>query len=172
MVLWDLFWRFLLLSVLAFGGGQAALPLLQRTTVEDTNWIDLDTFVAAVGFGYITPGPVLISATFVGYLVADIPGALVATVGVFLMPWLLAGLAAQQVQRWAASPWLKAFGRGAGAAMIGLLGATIAELAYRSFTDLSLILVAALAFLLTVRTRVPTPVVLLGALIVGFLLPR
>ena len=165
----DLFFRFMMLSILAFGGGQAALPLLQRVTVEDTQWINLNTYAAAVGFSYITPGPVLIGATFVGYLVADIPGAIAATIGVFLIPWLLAVLASQRIARWTGSPWLKAFGKGATPAMIGLLGATMAELGRRSFTGASFFVIAALAFVLVSRTKLPTVVILVAALVAGML---
>jgi chromate transporter len=170
MELFDLFTKFMFLSLLAFGGGQAALPLLQRVTVEDTHWININTFAATVGFSYITPGPVLIGASFVGYLVADIPGALAATLGVFLMPWLFAVLASQRITVWSRSPWLKAFGKGATPAMIGLLGATIAELARRSYTDISFFLIAGVAFLLVSRTKVPTVAVLVGALVLGMVI--
>jgi chromate transporter len=120
----ELFVRFAVISLLAFAGGQAALPLVERTVVEETRWIPPSTFGAAVALAYLTPGPMLIVATFVGYQVAGISGALIATLGAFLAPAALAMLAAQQVSRFAQHPVLRRFGQGATPAVIGLLGVT------------------------------------------------
>ena len=70
----ELFARFLLISLIAFGGGQAALPLIERVAVQDAGWITSAAFGSAVAFGYLTPGPVLITATFVGQQVAGLSG--------------------------------------------------------------------------------------------------
>lgn len=94
-MIFDIFSRFLLISLLAFGGGQAALPLVERLAVGEAGWVNSQDFAAAVACGYVTPGPVLITATFIGYRAAGLSGAISATVGVFLMPWLLAAAAAQ-----------------------------------------------------------------------------
>jgi chromate transporter len=66
-----LFARFVVISLVAFGGGQAALPLVERVTVQDTGWLSASTFGTAVAFSYLTPGPVLIVATFIGFHVAS-----------------------------------------------------------------------------------------------------
>src|SRR6266571_3161976 len=68
--------RFLVIGTLAFGGGQAALPLVERLAVADTGWLTPGQFASGVGLSYATPGPVLILAAFIGYHVAAIPGAL------------------------------------------------------------------------------------------------
>lgn len=129
MLYLDLFARFVLISLLAFGGGQAALPLVERTAVHEAGWITPAMFGTAVAFSYLTPGPVLIIATFVGYHAAGVFGALVATVGAFLAPGSLAVLAAHQVARFAQHPWLRRFGSGATPAVVGLLGVTALMLA-------------------------------------------
>jgi len=72
----ELFARFLLISLIAFGGGQAALPLVERMAVHDTRWLTPAAFGTAVAFGYLTPGPVLITATFVGHQVGGLLGGL------------------------------------------------------------------------------------------------
>jgi chromate transporter len=111
-MIFDLFSRFVLISLLAFGGGGAALPPVERLAVSEAGLVSPQDFAAAVACGYVTPGPVLITATFVGYRAAGLSGAVAATVGVFLMPWLLAAAAAQQLQRFMQHPWLAGFGRG------------------------------------------------------------
>jgi chromate transporter len=124
----ELFLRFLVISLLAFGGGQAALPLVEQVAVRYTGWVSADTFGVAIAFGYLTPGPVLIVATFVGFYVAGLPGALAATAGAFLAPWALAGLAAREVQRLASHRLLRAFGVGAAPAIAGLMGLAAVDL--------------------------------------------
>ncbi len=118
-----------LVGLVAFGGGQAALPLVERLTVASRHWLSPADFTTAVGLAYVTPGPVLILATFVGYRVAGLPGAAVATVAVFAAPVMLAAGAAGVVARLSGSRWFAIFGRYAGAAAIGLLGVTLVSLA-------------------------------------------
>ena len=172
--LFDLFSRFALLSVLAFGGGQAALPLVERLSVAQMRWLPPEAFAAAVAFGYITPGPVLITATFVGYWAAGVPGALSATLGVFTLPIVLAGLTAAGIERLAKNRWLRAFGAGATPAVIGLLGATAWHLAAHSIVSRNAVLwplaaVAVLVVLLTARTKIAPPYLLLGGAVAGWL---
>ncbi len=124
----ELLLRFLLVGAVAFGGGQAALPLVERITVHQTGWVSGRDFAVAVGLAYATPGPVLILAAFVGYRVAGVVGAIVATVAVFAIPVAVAGGAAHAVGRLSRSSQFRAFGRFAGAAAIGLLGVTLLAL--------------------------------------------
>jgi len=121
----ELVLRFLLIGALAFGGGQAALPLVERLAVGDTAWLTPAQFAAGVGLSYAAPGPVLILAAFVGYHVAGVPGAVAASVAVFAIPVALAGLAAQLAARFGDAAWFKRFGRFAGAAAVRLLGVTL-----------------------------------------------
>src|SRR5712691_1520975 len=99
--------RFLIIGVLAFGGGQAALPLVERLAVADTGWLTPTQFATGVGLSYATPGPVLILAAFIGYHVAAIPGAVAATVAVFVLPVVFAGFAAQLVNQLKDSGWFQ-----------------------------------------------------------------
>lgn len=172
MEFFDLFWRFMLISLLAFGGGQAALPLLERTAVGEAGWISADDFAAAVAFGYLTPGPVLITATFIGYRTAGFAGALTATVGVFLMPWLLAAAAAHHLQQFLRRPWLQDFGRGAGAAVVGLLGVTALRLAQGSFTSWPYAVIAGSALLLSLKPKIHPFLILVGGAVIGTLVGR
>src|SRR6266545_51105 len=103
--------RFLVIGTLAFGGGQAALPLVERLAVADTGWLTPAQFATGIGLSYATPGPVLMLAAFIGYHVAAIPGAVAATAAVFALPVVFAGLAAQLADWLKNSAWLQAFGR-------------------------------------------------------------
>src|SRR5207244_4017960 len=121
--------RVLVIGTLAFGGGQAALPLVERLAVADTGWLTPAQFATAVGLSYATPGPVLILAAFIGYYVAAFPGALAATAAVFAAPVAFAGFAARLVNKLKDAGWFQAFGRFAAAAAVGLLGVTLIALA-------------------------------------------
>lgn len=121
--------RFLVVGAVAFGGGGAALPLVERITVADTGWLTPQQFAIGVGFAYATPGPVLILAAFVGFYVAGLAGALAATAAVFAIPVLLAAGSAGVVARLNRYARFRAFGRFAAAAAVGLLAATLVALA-------------------------------------------
>lgn len=157
----ELFLRFAMISLVAFGGGQAALPLVERMAVQDTGWITPATFGTAVAFAYLTPGPVLITATFIGYQVLGFGGALSATVGAFLAPWALATLAAQGIKRFAADRRLRAFGEAAAPAVIGILGVTVLSVGREALTSGPSLAIGAAVFALACWTRAH-PVVLLG----------
>jgi chromate transporter len=169
MIYLDLFLNFALISLLAFGGGQAALPLVERVSVAERHWITPAMFGTAVAFGYVTPGPVLITATFIGYQTAGIIGALTATFGAFLLPWIFSALAAQQIKRIAASPWLKAFGKAAAPAVIGLLGITMITLGQNAFTNVWYVSIAVIAAVLAAATKIHPVFILLGGIIAGVL---
>jgi chromate transporter len=122
-----------------------------------------------VAFSYVTPGPVLILATFVGFHAAGLAGAGVATLAVFALPWLLAALAAQQLRRHLQHPLLRGFGRGAGPAVVGLLGVTALSLARASFLHWGYAAVALGAFALAARTKVHPVAILVGGAACGAL---
>jgi chromate transporter len=169
MILAEIFARFVAVSLLAFGGGQAALPLVERLAVTDTGWVQPSTFGAAIAFSYVTPGPVLIAATFIGYRAAGMAGAFAATLGAFLAPWALATAAAQQASRFADHPALRAFGAGAAPAVVGLLGITALAMGREALTAWPLVLIGAVAFALATLTRVHPVALLAGGGLTGWL---
>jgi chromate transporter len=156
---------FLLVGVLAFGGGQAALPLVERLTVAQHAWITPGQFGTATGLSYATPGPVLIIAAFVGYHADGVPGALAATAAVFALPMLAAIAAASAVHRLSASRWPPAFGRTAGAAAIGLLAVTLVSLG-RPIAATDPVLIAGSLAVAVLAQRVH-PLILLGVAVVA-----
>lgn len=165
--MFELIARFLVIGTLAFGGGQAALPLVERLAVADTGWLTPAQFATGVGLSYATPGPVLILAAFIGYHVAAVPGALAATAAVFAGPILFAGLAAQLVSKLKDGGWFQAFGRSAAAAAVGLLGVTLIALA-RPIVDIHPALLLAAAGVFAAELRGVHPIVLIaGATLTG-----
>lgn len=165
----SLFLHFLLISLLAFGGGQAALPLVERITVAEQGWVSGADFSTAVAFGYVTPGPVLITATFIGYRAGGVVGALVATIGVFIAPWFLATGSAHVLRSYLQQSWLRGFGRGAAPATIGLLGVAALSLAQTSFTSWPYVVIAAAALLLSLWRKLNPLFILIGGLALGAL---
>jgi chromate transporter len=157
----ELFLRFLMVGATAFGGGGAALPLVERITVAETGWLTPQQFAIGVGFGYATPGPILILAAFVGYYVAGFAGALAATVGVFTIPVLLAASSAGLVSRLNRYARFRAFGRFAAAAAVGLLAVTMYALA-RPMFDLHPALLAGAALVFAAERFGVSPVLLLA----------
>ena len=159
--------RFLVVGATAFGGGGAALPLVERITVAETNWLTPQQFAVGVGFAYATPGPILILAAFVGFHVAGIAGALAATFAVFAIPVLLAAGSAGIVARLNRYARFRSFGRFAGAAAVGLLAVTVAAIALPVFDLHPALLAGAVAVLAAERFGAPPLLLLVLAAGVG-----
>jgi chromate transporter len=165
-VIAELFWRWLVIGALAFGGGQAALSLVERTVVADTGWLTPADFSTAIAFAFMTPGPVLILAPFVGYHVAGPAGGVAAAFGVFLVPWFLAAGSARLLRTAAQRPWVRAFGRGAAPAVIALLVVSAVDIGRASFAGWPTVVIAGAALVATTR-RVHPVLVLLGGGVIG-----
>ncbi|MDE3177220.1 MAG: chromate efflux transporter, partial [Pseudomonadota bacterium] len=117
---------FLKAGALTFGSGLVIVPFLEKGLVQDYHWLDARQFLVAVAIGMISPGPVVITATFVGYLVAGFWGSLAATIGVFLPSFLLVLIAAPLLARYRDNRYVQGFIKGAYAAAIGtILGACV-----------------------------------------------
>ncbi len=117
---------FLKAGSLTFGSGLVIVPFLEQGLVQQYGWLDQRQFLIAVAVGMISPGPVVITATFVGYLVAGFWGSLVSTVGIFLPSFILVLVAAPLLAKYRANPNVQGFVKGAYAAAIGtILGACI-----------------------------------------------
>jgi len=117
---------FLKAGALTFGSGLVIVPFLQQGVVQQYGWLSERDFLVAVAVGMISPGPVVITATFVGYLVAGFWGALAATIGIFLPSFILVQVAAPLLARHRANRNVQGFVKGAYAAAIGtILGACV-----------------------------------------------
>jgi chromate transporter len=109
------------MSLLMFGGGYVFIPLLQQAVVENYGWVTQQEFIDAVALGQVTPGPILISATFIGFKVAGLAGAIVATIGMFGPSAVLTVLCARVLNRVKGSMNVQAVLRGVRAAMAGMV---------------------------------------------------
>jgi chromate transporter len=168
-VIAELFWRWLLIGALAFGGGQAALSLVERTVVAETGWLAPADFSTALAFAFMTPGPVLILAPFVGYHVAGFAGGIVAAFGVFLIPWFLAAGSARLLRSATQRPWVRGFGRGAAPAVVALLVVSAFDVARAGFVGWPTVAIAGAALVATTR-RVHPLLVLMGGAAIGMVL--
>ena len=160
---------FLKAGALTFGSGLVIVPFLQQGLVTEYAWLNEREFLVAVAVGMISPGPVVITATFVGYLVAGFWGSLVSTVGMFLPSFLLVLIAAPIVARHRDSPNLQGFIKGAYGAAIGtILGACVllGRIAVGDWLT-ALIGIAALAILF--RWKVSNPLLFAVAACVGLI---
>jgi chromate transporter len=117
---------FLKAGALTFGSGLVIVPFLEQGLVQQYGWLDQRQFLVAVAIGMISPGPVVITATFVGYLVAGFWGSLISTIGIFLPSFLFVLIAAPMLARHRGNPNVQGFVKGAYGAAIGtILGACV-----------------------------------------------
>ena len=158
------------MSVLLFGGGYVFIPLIQQVVVDGHGWVTRQEFIDAIALGQVTPGPILISAAFIGYKVAGLAGAAAATAGIFTPPAVVMLLCTGFLDRIKRSEGIKAGMRGIRSAVIGMIaaaGVTVARSAPPNAISL-LIFCAALVALL--RFKVETAWIIPAAGITGLLL--
>jgi chromate transporter len=160
---------FLKAGSLTFGSGLVIVPFLQQGVVQQYGWLDERQFLIAVAVGMISPGPVVITATFVGYLVAGFWGSLVSTIGIFFPSFIFILVAAPLLARHGTNPNVQGFVRGAYAAAIGtILGACIllGRIAIGDWLT-ALIGLASLAVLF--RWKVSNPLLIAATAVIGLI---
>ncbi|CAN5708533.1 chromate efflux transporter [soil metagenome] len=148
-----LFLTFLKIGAVLYGSGYVLLAFLRGDFVERLGWLTQEQLLDAVSIGQVTPGPVFTTATFVGYVVAGFPGAVLATIGIFLPSFLFVALLTRIVDRIRDRPWSAALLDGANAAALALMAGVTAQLARDALVDPLTVGVAAGAGLLLWRTR-------------------
>jgi chromate transporter len=151
-----------------FGSGLAIVPFLYAGAVTEHHWLTDRQFVDAVAVAMITPGPVVITTAFIGYLVAGLPGAAVAAVATFLPCYLITIIAAPHFKKWGKNPSVIAFVDGITAAAIGAIAGSVVVIAQRSITDIPTALLAlGVTALLWKFKKIPEPVLVIGAALIG-----
>src|SRR5215472_15174603 len=166
-----LFLFFLKAGAFVFGSGLAIVPFLYGGVVVKFHWLTERQFVDAVAVAMITPGPVVITAAFIGYLVAGPVGALLAALAVFAPPYFIVLFGAPYYRRFAQNRQVKAFVQGVTAAAVGAIAGAAYILARRSLIDVPAVTIGLVTLgILTVPKKVAEPVVILAAGAVGVLL--
>ncbi len=168
-----LFLFFLKAGAFVFGSGLAIVPFLYGGVVGKFHWLTERQFLDAVAVAMITPGPVVITAGFIGYLVAGAIGAIAAALAVFAPPYLIVIVGAPYYRRFAQNRQVKAFVQGVTAAAVGAIAGAAVILSERALVDVPTVLLgtASLAVLLKFK-NLPEPVLIMAAGIAGLLLFR
>jgi chromate transporter len=153
-----------------FGSGLAIVPFLYGGVVTEHQWLNERQFVDAVAVAMITPGPVVITVGFIGYLVAGVPGAIVAAVATFLPCYLFTIIPAPYFKKYGKVPAVVAFVDGVTAAAIGAIAGAVIVLARRALIDVPTVLLAATTLMLLWKVKkLQEPVIVAGAALVGLL---
>jgi chromate transporter len=158
---------FLKLGLVVYGSGYVLLAFLRADFVQHLHWLTDQQLIDAVAVGQFTPGPVFTTATFLGYLFAGFPGALLATLAIFLPSFVLVALIYPFISRLRESVWLGAFLDGANAAALGLMAAVTVQLARASIVDVPTLALALIAAFVLFRFRPNSAWIVLGGAAAG-----
>jgi chromate transporter len=166
--LWAIFTFFVFAGAFVFGSGLAIIPFLYGGVVQGHHWLTDRQFVDAVAVAMITPGPVVITSGFIGFLVAGFPGAAVAALGTFLPCYAFVVIAAPAFRRYGKRPAIAAFVKGVTAAAIGAITGAVIILGRRTISDLPTLVLAVVTLVLLWRwKKIPEPFIVVGAAVIG-----
>jgi chromate transporter len=152
-----------------FGSGLAIVPFLHQGVVQQFGWLNEPQFLDAVAVAMITPGPVVITVVFIGFLVAGLLGAIAAAVGIFLPVYLFTVIPAPWFARNRDNAQLKAFVQGATAAATGALSGAVVVIALRAIYDVPTALIALASLGILWRYKVPEPILVVAAAVTGLI---
>jgi chromate transporter len=164
-----LFLTFLKIGALVFGSGYVLLAFLRADLVDRLHWLSEPQLLDAVAVGQVTPGPVFTTATFIGYVIAGAPGAVVATLGIFLPGFVLVAVTRPVIARIRRSAPAAAFLDGVNVASLSLMAVVTVQLARAALVDIPTILIAIGGAFLLIRWKVSSTWLLVGAALVGAL---
>jgi len=164
-------WYFTKAGAFVFGSGLAIVPFLHSGVVTEYKWLTEQEFIDAVAVAMITPGPVVITVGFIGYLVAGFPGATVAALATFLPCYLFTVIPAPYFHKYGKHPSIKAFVDGITAAVVGALAGSVIVIAIRTIKDIPTLAIAFATVVLLLKTRkIKEPVIILMAAFIGLVL--
>ncbi len=166
--LWAIFTFFVFAGAFVFGSGLAIIPFLYGGVVQGHHWLTDRQFVDAVAVAMITPGPVVITSGFIGFLVAGFAGVCVAALGTFLPCYAFVVIAAPAFRKYGKRPAIAAFVQGVTAAAIGAITGAVVVLGRRTITDIPTLVLALVTLVLLWRwKKIPEPFIVLGAAVIG-----
>jgi chromate transporter len=155
MIILRLFFAFIGIGAVAFGGGYAMLPLFERIIIDENNWLTMERFVDMIAISQITPGPIAInSATLIGYQVSGLVGASVSTLGVTLIPVTLILTVSKFYEAFKESKIVKGIFKGLRPALVGLISASVYSVSKNALIDYKSIIILLLVWLLLVKVKV------------------
>lgn len=166
----QLFLVFLKTGAVLYGSGYVLLAFLRNDLVLRLGWLTDQQLIDAVAIGQVTPGPVLTTATFIGYVLAGIPGAVLATLGIFLPSFIFVAILNPLVPRLRESAWTAALLDGVNVAALGLMAGVTLILGRAALVDIPTVLLALVTAVLLFRFKVSTIWLVLGAAGIGLLL--
>jgi chromate transporter len=153
-----------------FGSGLAIIPFLQQGVVQQFGWLNEHQFLDAVAVAMITPGPVVITVAFIGFLVAGLAGAVMASIGIFLPVYVFTIVPAPWFKRHRDNPQLKAFVDGATAAATGAITGAVIVLGARAITDLPTAVIGLISLGVLWRFKISEPIIVTISGMVGLIL--
>jgi chromate transporter len=169
--LMQIWWFFLKAGAFVFGSGLAIVPFLYGGVVKEYNWLNEQQFLDAVAVAMITPGPVVITVGFIGYLVAGFPGAAIAALATFLPCYLFTIIPAPYFKKYVKHPAIRACIDGVTAAAIGAIAGAVIVLAKRQFTGILSVAIGLATILILLRfKKIQEPFIILAAALVGLLI--
>jgi len=165
-----LFLTFLKIGSVLYGSGYVLLAFLRNDFVLRLGWLTDQQLLDAVAIGQVTPGPVFTVATFIGYILGGIPGASLATLGIFLPSFIFVAISNPLIPKIRNSPWTGSLLDGVNASSLGLMAAVTFQLASASLTDIFTVIIALVSFILLLRYKVNTTWLIAGGAIAGFVI--
>jgi chromate transporter len=164
-----LFLTFLKIGSILYGSGYVLLAFLRADFVVNFGWLTEAQLIDAVAIGQITPGPVFTTATFIGFLLGGLPGALLATLGIFLPSFIFVAISNPVIPRIRNSPWVSGLLDGVNVGSFGLMAAVTWQLGRASLTDPLTILIALVSLGLLIRFNINTTWLIAGGALMGLL---
>jgi chromate transporter len=165
----QLFWSFFKIGAVLYGSGYVLIAFMQGEFVQELGWLTNQQLLDAIVVGQITPGPLFTSATFVGYILGGVPGAVIATIGIFLPAFILVAIVRPFVPRLRQSPWFSALLDGVNVVSLALIVGVTVGLGRASFIDPLTIAIGVLALVLLLRFKINSTWLVLGGAVIGLL---
>jgi chromate transporter len=165
--LWQLFLVFLKAGALLYGSGYVLLAFLRNDLVVNYGWLSEQQLLDAIAIGQFTPGPVFTTATFIGYTLAGLPGAIVATIGIFLPSFCFVAILARIMPYLRKSPWTAAFLDGVNVSALGLMAGVTWQLGRAAIIDIPTAILAVVAAVLLFRFQINSAWLVLAGGIIG-----